>query len=44
MQIALKSNWESIVSGKVKVYLLSVKDKELVNQTFNELHELGKMS
>ena len=44
IQILLKSDWESKVSRKAKVYLLSVKDRKLVDQTFDKLHELRRMS
>lgn len=44
MNILLKSDWESRISGKAKVYPLSNKDKELVDKTSDELHELGRMS
>ena len=44
MQIPLKLDWEFKVSGKAKVYLLNVKDREFVDQTFDELHKLERMS
>ncbi len=44
MKILLKSDWESKVSGKAKVYLLSNRDRELVDETFDELHQLGRMA
>ena len=44
MQIPLKSNWEFKVSEKANVYPLSVKDRKLVDQTFDEIHELKRMS
>lgn len=43
MQILLRLDWESKVSEKVKIYLLSVKDKEFVDQTFDKLYKLGGM-
>ncbi len=44
MKILLKSDWESKVSGKAKVYPLSNRDRELVDETFDKLHQLGWMS
>ncbi len=44
MKIPVKSDWESKVSRKAKVYLLSNRDKEFVDETFDELHQLGQMS
>lgn len=44
MQILLKSDWQSKVSGKAKDYLLSMKNKKFVDQTFDKLHKLVKMS
>ena len=44
MRIPLKSDWEDCVFGKAKVYPLGARDRELVDQTFDELHEQGRMS
>lgn len=44
MRIPLKSDWEDRVTGKAKVYPLGARDRELVDQTFDELHEQGRMS
>ena len=44
MRIPLKSDWETRVSGKAKVYPLGAKDRELVDKTFDELHRTGKLS
>lgn len=44
MKIPLKSDWEQRVTGKAKVYPLGAKDRDLVDDTFNELHRAGKMS
>ena len=44
MRIPLKSDWESKVTGKAKVYPLGAKDRALVDKTFDELHAAGKMS
>lgn len=43
MKIPLKSDWESKISGKARIYPLSIKNKEFVNQTFDKLYELSQM-
>lgn len=43
MRIPLKSDWESRVTGKTKVYPLGERDKKLVDETFDELHSSGRM-
>ena len=43
MSIPLKHDWEKVMP-KPRVYPLSTKDKAVVDRTFNELHEHGKMS
>lgn len=44
MNILLKLDQESRVSGKAKIYLLSNKNKEFFDKTFDELYELGQIS
>lgn len=44
IKILLKSDQESRISRKAKVYPLSNKDKEFVDKTVDELYELGRMS
>ena len=44
MKISLKSNWESHVIEKTKVYLLRLRDRQLVNEIFDELHKTNKLS
>ena len=44
MRIPLRSDWESRISGKAKVYPLGTRDKKLVDQTFDELHAQGRLS
>ena len=44
MRIPLKSDWEDKIPGKAKVYPLGAKDRALVDQTFDELHDLGRLS
>ncbi len=44
MPILLKTGWEKKLKSKVKVYPFKTRDREFVDKTFDELHELGKMS
>ena len=37
MRIPLRSDWESRISGKAKVYPLGIRDREVVDKTFDEL-------
>ena len=39
MRIPLKEGWESIVKGKAKVYPLGDRDRDVVDKTFDELHQ-----
>ena len=43
MKIFLKSDWESRVFEKAKIYSLEARDKALVDKTFDVLHEKGKL-
>ena len=43
MRISLKSDWKSQIFDKVKIYSLDVKDRELIDKTFDELHVVDKM-
>ena len=43
MKITLRDDWQSRVSGKAKIYPLGLRDKEVVNKTFNKLHEQGRL-
>ncbi len=43
MKIPLQENWQSKISGKAKVYPLGIKDKEVVDKTFDELHRQGRL-
>ena len=38
MKLLLRSNWELKVSGKVKVYPLDIKDREIIDKTFNKMY------
>ena len=44
MRIPLRSDWESKVSGKAKIYPLGAKDRKIVDDTFDKLHALDRMS
>ena len=44
MRISLKSNWENKIKDKVKIYLMSTKDRKLFDDTFDKLHEQKKLS
>lgn len=44
MKIPLRSDWEDKISGKAKIYPLGAKDREVVDQTFDELQALGRLS
>jgi len=39
MQISLKSNWNDKMFRKTRIYLLSLRNCEIVNKTFNELQK-----
>ena len=39
MKISLRNDWQDKINIKIKVYLLGIKDKEVVNKVFNELYE-----
>ena len=43
MRIPLKSDWEEKIPGKIRVYPLGSRDKDLVDKTFDDLHRLGRM-
>ena len=44
MRISLKSDWERHVIEKAKIYSLELRDKQLVNDIFDELHKIDKLS
>ena len=43
MKLPLKSDWESRVNGRAKVYPVGIKDKEVMDQTFDKMHTLGRL-
>ena len=44
MRIPLRSDWESKIKGKTRVYPLGLKDREIVEETFAELESQGRIS
>ena len=44
MTIPLKSDWEDKVTGKVKIYPLGTKDRAILNKTFDDLQEQGRLN
>ena len=44
MRISLKSNWKQRISDKTKIYSLDKKNRELVDETFDKLHEFDRFS
>ena len=38
MRISLKSDWQAKVNGKSKIYSLGIKNKAVLDKTFDELH------
>ena len=43
MKLPLRSDWESKVSGKAKVYPLGIRDREVVDKTFDEMHRQERL-
>ena len=44
MRISLKSDWEQRIFDKTKIYSLNKKDKKLVDEIFDKLHESDRFS
>ena len=44
MKISLRSDWESKIKGKTRVYPLGLKDRKIVEETFAELESQGRIS
>ena len=44
MRISLKSNWKQRIFDKIKIYSLNKKNKELVDEIFDKLHESDRFS
>ena len=43
MRIPLKPGWEDKVDGSAKTYPLGEKDRQVVDKTFDELHDQGRL-
>ena len=43
MRISLKSDWQTKITNKSKIYLLKIKDRQVLNKTFDNLHEKGRL-
>ena len=44
MRISLKSDWEQRISEKTKIYSLNKKNRKLVDEIFDKLHESDRLS
>ena len=44
MRILLKSNWEKCIFEKIKIYFLNTKNRELIDEIFDKLHEIDKFN
>ena len=44
MNISLKFDWETKIKDKVKMYSIDFKDRNLIDITFNKLHEKNKLA
>ena len=44
MRISLKSNWKQRIFDKTKIYSLNKKNKELVDEIFDKLHESNRLN
>jgi len=43
LRILLRNNWQSKIIGKARVYSLGVKNRELVNNIFDEFYDQGRL-
>ena len=43
MKLPLRSDWESRVNGRAKVYPVGIKDKEVMDKTFDKMHAMGRL-
>ena len=43
MKLTLRNDWQDKVSGKAKVYPLGIKDREVIDKTFDEMYEQGRL-
>lgn len=44
MRIPLRTDWQSKITGKAKIYPLGTKAKQVVDETFDKLHEQGRLN
>ena len=44
MRISLKFDWKSRIISKIKIYSLDQRDRNLVDKTFDELHQQDRLS
>ena len=44
MRISLKIDWKTKIFEKIKVYSFEIKNRKLINRTFDELHKIDKMN
>lgn len=42
MKSSLKEGWESKITGQSTIYPLGLKDRKLVDKTFDDIHEKGR--
>ena len=43
IKIILRNNWQLRVSGKAKIYPLGLRDKEVIDKTFDKFYEQGRL-
>ena len=43
IRISLRHDWQTKVSGKAKIYPLGIQDQEVVDKTFNKMHQQGRL-
>ena len=44
MKISLRFDWQNRIFKKIKVYSLNIKNRDLIDQIFDKLHEQNRMS
>lgn len=43
MRIPLKDGWQDKLTGRSKIYPLGIEDRKLVDETFDKMHEQGRL-
>lgn len=43
MRIPLKEGWQDKLTGRSKIYPLGIEDRKLVDETFDKMHEQGRL-